>query len=44
MDKESYEKRVKKHLENVIVNYRTTISATSASVVGTLVGYPVNFK
>ncbi|KAG4093863.1 mitochondrial carrier [Neocallimastix lanati (nom. inval.)] len=40
MDKESYEKRVKKHLENVIVNYRTTISATSASVVGTLVGYP----
>lgn len=42
MDKKSYDERVKKHLENVIVSHKTSISAASASIVGTLVGYPVN--
>jgi len=40
MDKKSYDERVKKHLSNVIVSHKTSISAASASIVGTLVGYP----
>lgn len=40
MDKASYDKRIKNYVENVIVNNKTSISAASASIIGTLVGYP----
>jgi len=42
MDKSAFTERAEKHLKNVVANHDASISAAVASIIGTVVGYPVN--
>jgi len=44
MDKKAYAERTEKYLKDVIEGHQTSISAAAASIVGTVVGYPVNIN